>query len=129
MAFNAQGRWVPEDQSAATKLTGLLASNSPYIKQAQEAGTAMANKRGLLNSSIAAGNSEASAIAAAAPIAEQDASQIASQNLSYQGAGQTSDLATQQAKSGRRARPPPPRSKRRRLARPPTCRSRRPSSS
>lgn len=97
MAFDAQGRWKPEDQSVATKLTGLLASDSPYIKLARQGGMDVANRRGLQNSSIAAGTSEAAAIGAAAPIAAQDASQIAQQNLSFQGAGQASDLSKQES--------------------------------
>lgn len=68
------------DSSVATQLTGLLSSNSPYMQAAREAGLRVANRRGLLNSSVAAGASEASAIAAAAPIASQDAAQIHARN-------------------------------------------------
>lgn len=80
MAWNAQGKWTPEDDSVSGKLNGLLASDSPYIKQARQAGTRDAAKRGLLNSSIAAGSAETAAIAAAAPIASQEASQTAQKN-------------------------------------------------
>ena len=86
MPFNAEGKWIPEDQSTAKQLNGLLSSDSKYIKQARYQGEKTAASRGLQNSSMAAGASEASAIAAAAPIASQDASQIAAQNL------QSSDL-------------------------------------
>ena len=65
--------------SAADQLTGLLSSDSRYIQVAREAGKRQAQGRGLLNSSLAAGSSEAAAIAAAAPIASQDASIIAQQ--------------------------------------------------
>jgi hypothetical protein len=70
------GNPAAEHFSVADQLTGLLAANSPYMQQAREAGLRIANRRGLLNTSIAAGNSEAAAIAAAAPIASQDASQL-----------------------------------------------------
>lgn len=75
------GTWVDEDDSTASKLTGLLDQNSDYIKQARRQGEAAAAKRGLLNSSIAAGSGQASAIAAALPIASQDASTAAQKNL------------------------------------------------
>lgn len=80
MPWDAQGRWIPEDDTVSTRLTGLLASDSKYIATARAAGMRTANKRGLLNTSIAAGAAENSAIAAAAPIASQDASQIAQKN-------------------------------------------------
>lgn len=47
--------------------------NSAYMNQARLSGINTANQRGLLNSSIAAGNSEAAAIQAALPIAQGDA--------------------------------------------------------
>lgn len=100
MPFDATGKWVPavdpnaappaptnsmgfaqiEDDSVTNKLTGLLATDSKYLTQARAAGTRTANRRGLMNSSIAAGSSEAAAIAAAAPIASQEASTIAARN-------------------------------------------------
>jgi hypothetical protein len=78
--YQLPGAPTPEDASVETRLSGLLASDSPYIRAARLAGERQANARGLLNSSIAAGNSEAAAIAAAAPIASQDAAQIAQRN-------------------------------------------------
>lgn len=74
------GKWVQEDDSVQTQLTGLLDTDSKYLTQARSAGERVASRRGLQNSSIAAGSSEAAAIAAAAPIASQDASQIATKN-------------------------------------------------
>lgn len=71
-----------EDDSVVGRLNGLLDSNSPYMQAARMAGVRQANSRGLTNSSIAAGNSEAAAIAAAAPIASQEAQQIAARNQS-----------------------------------------------
>ena len=71
---------TPVDASVATQLTGLLASDSPYLALARNAGMRTAGRRGLVNSSIAAGSAEAAAIAAAAPIASQDASQLHATN-------------------------------------------------
>ncbi len=69
---------TPTDWKDSTKtseqLTGLLSQNSDYMKRAETKGLQVANSRGLLNSSIAAGTSQAAAIDAAAPIAQADAS-------------------------------------------------------
>lgn len=91
MPFNSQGQWVPEDDSVSGKLTALTASSSPYIAQARKAGLQGANRRGLLNSSMAQGAAEGAAISAALPIASQDASQTAQKNLAYQQGGYDMD--------------------------------------
>jgi hypothetical protein len=91
------GRWVPEDDSSVTGLNKLTASDSPYITLARKTGMETANSRGLINSSIAAGTSQAAAIAAAAPFALQDANNTASKNLAFEQAGQASDLSAQDA--------------------------------
>ncbi len=80
MPWDATGRWIPEDDSVIPRLTGLLASDSKYIQTARAAGTRTAQRRGLLNSSIAAGAAESAAIAAGAPLASQDAQQVAQKN-------------------------------------------------
>lgn len=103
MPFDANGRWVPEDQSSVTQLNKMLASDSDYITLARKSGEQAANRRGLINSTIAGGAAQREAIAAAAPFAQQDAAQLAAQNLSKQDAGQTSDLASQQAAAALRA--------------------------
>lgn len=69
------GQPLPGDATVEGRLNGLLDSNSPYMRLARTAGQRNAARRGLLNSSIAGGASEAAAIAAAAPIASQDAQQ------------------------------------------------------
>lgn len=55
------------------RLHGLLQSDSPYIDRARTRARQYANRRGLMNSSIAAGAGEAAAIDAALPIAQADA--------------------------------------------------------
>jgi hypothetical protein len=73
---------VLEDASVEKQLTGLLADNSLYMQAARKGGIRTAARRGLLNSTIAAGAGEAAAIAAAAPIASQQAAQIHAANQS-----------------------------------------------
>jgi hypothetical protein len=91
MPFNSQGTWIPEDDSVSTKLTALTASDSPYIAQARQGALAGANRRGLLNSSMAQGAAEGAAISAALPIASQDASQVAQKNLAAEQGGYSLD--------------------------------------
>lgn len=81
MPWDASGKWIPEDDSVIPRLNGLLASDSTYMQTARAAGTRTASRRGLLNSSIAAGAAESAAIAAGAPLASQDAQQIAQKNM------------------------------------------------
>jgi hypothetical protein len=76
---------VTPAQTVQGQMSGILASGSPLMQQADTTGLQTANSRGLLNSSMAAGSAENSMIAAATPIAQQDAttnynSAIANQN-------------------------------------------------
>lgn len=59
--------------SVAGELDKMLASDSPLMRRARTTGFQVANRRGLLNSSIAAGEAQNAMIEAAAPIASQDA--------------------------------------------------------
>ena len=70
------GRGVGEGQEipgVSGRLKGLLSSRSPYMQRARTRATQLANRRGLMSSSIAAGAGEAAAIDAALPIAQADA--------------------------------------------------------
>lgn len=70
--------FVNQDKSTVQgQLKSLLSQDNPYITQARQEGERTAAKRGMLNSSMAAGASEASAIKAALPIAQQDATTYA----------------------------------------------------
>jgi hypothetical protein len=71
--------YVQPNQTASSQITGLLDSKNPYMQNAERRGLELSNKRGLLNSSIAAGNAQRSAIEAAAPIAMQDANTYSQQ--------------------------------------------------
>ena len=64
------------DENKATvsgQMTGLLNQNSPYMQAATAGAMRTANQRGLLNSSIAAGEGQKAAIESSMPIAQQDA--------------------------------------------------------
>ena len=83
---SAYTRQVQPNELTSYQLQGLLASNSPYIQQARRGAVNAANGRGLLNSSIAAGNAQGAAIQAALPIAQQNAQAYgtaAGQNQEY----------------------------------------------
>lgn len=93
MAFDAQGVWHPEDDQVATRLTGLLKVDNDLMKQAQTQAKQYANRRGLLNSSIAAGAGVDSMLRVALPIASQEASQTAQKNLASMQFGSQKELA------------------------------------
>lgn len=69
-----------EDDSVIGQMNQITDSGSQYIQQAEAAGTRTAQRRGLLNSSIAAGAARGAAINAAAPLAMQEAQQRAGRN-------------------------------------------------
>ena len=68
------------------RLSGLLASESPYLTAAKTRAKQEANARGLLNSTMAATAGEKAAIETALPIAQQDAQSLANyrQNIALQ---------------------------------------------
>lgn len=63
-----------EEAMVSQQLGALLSGDNPYITRARARAAQVSNRRGLLNSSMAAGAGEAAAIDAALPIAQQDAS-------------------------------------------------------
>ena len=68
------------------QITSLLDEDSAYLERARFRGEEYAASRGLLNTSIAAGAGETSAIEAALPIAQQDAETYTRQRLENQAA-------------------------------------------
>jgi hypothetical protein len=64
---------VDPSQTVQGQLGSILSSGSPLMQQAETQGLLTANKRGLLNSSIAAGEAQNAMISAATPIANADA--------------------------------------------------------
>jgi hypothetical protein len=78
------------DNTVETRLTGLLAKDSNYMKQARAGAAQTANQRGLLNTSLTATGGESAAIAAALPIAAQDSTQahaLTQQAKGFEGQG------------------------------------------
>lgn len=76
---------VSEDATVQGRLSGLLSQDSDYIKRARENAKAFANRRGMLNSAMAAGAAEGAAIDRALPIAQQDARAFLEQQFLNQG--------------------------------------------
>jgi hypothetical protein len=73
-AANAAYVRTPQaNELSGTRISALLASDNPYMRNAQQRGLEVAGRRGLLNSSMAAGSAQRSAIEAAAPLALQEA--------------------------------------------------------
>lgn len=93
MAFNAQGVWTPEDDTVQRQLSGLLAKDNPLMAQARANSKLAMNRRGLINSSIAAGEGERAALSVALPIASQEAQQLAQKNLGSMDIGSREKIA------------------------------------
>lgn len=81
---SAMTRNVTNDELVKNQLNSLIASDSQYIRQAQDRARAEASSRGMMLSSMAAGAGQRAAIDAALPIASQDAAtygRTASENM------------------------------------------------
>ncbi len=90
LADISNGQINPMDSTnTASQLDAITNANSPYIQLAKQQGMLTAAGRGLENSSLASGASEAAAVAAAAPLAQQNAQEATSGQL------QNSQLDTQ----------------------------------
>lgn len=66
-------RTVGDNELATNRLNQITAQDSPYMQNAARRGLEVANRRGLLNSSIASGSSQRAALEAATPLAMQEA--------------------------------------------------------
>lgn len=73
----------PED-TVEGRITNLTGTDSKYMQVARQGAKAEANRRGLVNSSIAAGAAEAAVIREARPIAEADAKTYSTTRLENQ---------------------------------------------
>jgi len=81
---DVQGQVNPES-TVEGRLSGLLSQNNDYIKRARTEAEQFANRRGMLNTSMAAGAAEGAAIDRALPIAQQDAASFLKQQFINQG--------------------------------------------
>lgn len=93
MAFDAQGNWEPEDDSVTKQLGKVTAQGGQLMQQAQTTGMKMANRRGLLNSSMAVEAAQGEAYKAAIPLASQQAQQIGQKNLQHMQGQTQKDVA------------------------------------
>ena len=89
----AAAQFEPADASVATQLGKVLASDSPLLTQARTRAAQVANRRGLLNSSLAVQAGEAAAFDVALPIASQEAAQVQQRNLQGRQIASTEGLA------------------------------------
>lgn len=100
MAYDSAGKWNYEDDSVASRVAAITSGGSPLMKQAATTGMQVANRRGLGNSSMAAGAAQQSVIAAATPIASQESQQVAQKNaLEMQNRQQTSMAVMEDARA------------------------------
>lgn len=76
---------VDPESTVEGRLSGLLSQNNPYIDRARTEAAQLANRRGMLNTSMAAGAAEGAAIDRALPIAQQDARAHLEQQFLNQG--------------------------------------------
>ena len=72
---------ISDDSLVENRITGLLSRDNDYMRQAETRGLQQAQQRGLLSSSMAVGAVEGQRIAAALPIAQQDASLYGQRDL------------------------------------------------
>lgn len=96
MAFKADGTFDPDDASVSTQLSKVLSTDSPLLTGARTRAAQVANRRGLLNSSMAVQAGEAAAFDVALPIASQQAGQIQQANLQRTQIGSTERLAARE---------------------------------
>lgn len=96
MPYDAQGQWIPEDDSTSAAVAKVASTASPIMKQATGDAMRMANRRGLYNSTIAAGAGVDAALRSATAIGAADANATLQKNLSKQGFVQGTGLQGQQ---------------------------------
>ena len=89
--YDATNQAITPDQMSGDRMAQLLAGDSKYIAQARNDGLLAAHKRGALNSAMAAGMSEAAAIRAAMPLAQQEAGVYANAATNYANAQNRAD--------------------------------------
>jgi len=99
------GKYKKEDTGVATRITGLLNKDNPYMQQAATRGKQQANRRGLLNSTMGVQAVESARIGAALPIASQEAAQahqsnLTGRNIEFQDVAQQRDISSRERMQG-----------------------------
>lgn len=82
----AKTQQVDQTSLASSQLNDITKQDSPLMQRARQEGMLLAAKRGLQNSSIAAGAAEGAMVDRAAPLAQQNASILNTQALANQSA-------------------------------------------
>lgn len=98
-AAEAQTRAIDSNELATNQLSNIMGKDSPLLQRAQSKALDVANGRGLLNSSMAAGAATAAVLDAATPLAQSNATaqqNVNSQNLSNQQQTATFNAGQQQ---------------------------------
>lgn len=96
-AANGGGQtWTPENDKVDSEVSRITSAGGPLMQQAKTDGMATAQRRGLLNSSMAVGSAQGAVLNAALPMAQQNSAQTAQKNLSTQEYGQSRGLQEQQ---------------------------------
>lgn len=88
---------LSNNETAEGRLNNMLQSDSPLMRTAETYGLQTANKRGLLDSSLAGQAAQSAMIESASPIAMQDAGAMQTQKQSILSGGIASDLSAQEA--------------------------------
>ncbi len=91
----AQNQIPGDPTSVSGRLKGLLATDNPLMQQARTTGLQQANRRGLLNSSMAVGAAQAEMLRTAVPIASQEAAQAATKELTGMTTGAQERIASE----------------------------------
>jgi len=91
----------PNNQTVQGQIGGIIASNSPLLRQAQANALAQMNARGLTNSSMAVGAGQQALYSAALPIAQSDAATYANAGqFNANSANQMAQFNTGQGNAG-----------------------------
>lgn len=97
MAYDQNKEWQIDEpgELVEKRLPGLLDTTSPLMEKARGDAVRTANRRGLQNSSIAAGEGTKAVLSVATDIAKADAGTIGQKNLAAQGFGYNTKLTSQ----------------------------------
>ena len=82
--YDATTRDVGENELASNRLNTITRQDSPLMQRARSQAAEFSNKRGLQNSSIAAGTSMGAMVDRATPLAQQEAQTFSNQELANQ---------------------------------------------
>jgi hypothetical protein len=97
-SYSAQTQNVDPSSLASNQLNDITKQDSPLMQRARQEGMLAAAKRGLQNSSIAAGASEGAMVDRATPLAQQNSATLNTQALANQ--AQTNEASAQNAQLG-----------------------------